>query len=184
MLTQILAPLTVAAVTISGVVFAQTPQAGQDHSSHHPASNDVNVAAPAPGSLPSAEAFNQQMKAMQDMHQRMKSAKTPAERAKVMDDHMRVMQSSMAMMSQMHGGTMGMSSMSAMSGSTSGGMGTMPPGAQGSSSQSQSGSHSGMSGMSGMCGMMNMHVQMERRMTMMEHLLHMMVDRFATVPSN
>ena len=45
---------------------------------------------------------------MQDMHQKMQAAKSPAERAKLMDEHMKLMQSGMAMMGRMHGGKGGM----------------------------------------------------------------------------
>ena len=38
-------------------------------------------------------------------------AKTPAERAKLMEDHMKLMQSGMAMLGQMRGGTAGMGGM-------------------------------------------------------------------------
>ena len=44
------------------------------------------------------------MKAMQDMHQQMMSAKTPSERPALMADHMKAMQGGMAMMKEMHGG--------------------------------------------------------------------------------
>jgi hypothetical protein len=36
--------------------------------------------------------------------------------------------------------------------------------------------------MAGMSGMMNMHMQMERRMAMMEQMMQMMVDREAARP--
>ena len=49
------------------------------------------------------------MKAMQDMHQQMMSAKTPAERQALMADHMKAMQGGMAMMKEMHEGMPGMS---------------------------------------------------------------------------
>jgi hypothetical protein len=41
------------------------------------------------------------MKAMQEMHQKMQGAKTPAERAALMDEHMKTMRSGMGMMRQM-----------------------------------------------------------------------------------
>lgn len=47
------------------------------------------------------------MKAMQDMHQKMTSAKTPSERQALMADHMKAMQGGMAMMKEMHGGMRG-----------------------------------------------------------------------------
>lgn len=129
MRTKILAASALATAIISGTAFAQTPKAEEDHSAHHPAGSASAASASAPSATPSPEAFNQQMKAMQDMHQKMQAAKSPAERAKLMEDHMRIMQSGMAMMSQMRGGASGMGGMSGMSGSTSGGMGGMPPSA-------------------------------------------------------
>ena len=149
--TKILTVSTLVTVIFSGVAFAQAPKADEVHSAHHPAGS---APAASPGATPSPEAFDRQMKAMQDMHQRMQAAKTPAERAKLMDDHMRIMRSGMAMMSQMHGGTSSMAGMSGMRSSTSEGMG----------------------------GMMNMHMQMERRMAMMEQMMQMMIDREAGVP--
>ena len=63
---------------------------------------------------------DQQMKTMQEMHQKMQSAKTPEERAALMKDHMKTMQDGMAMMGQMRGG-MGMG-MGGGKGATGGGM--------------------------------------------------------------
>ena len=47
----------------------------------------------------------------QDMRQKLRATKTPAERAKLMEDHMKLMQSGMAMLGQMRGGTAGMGGM-------------------------------------------------------------------------
>ncbi|VTU35964.1 hypothetical protein H4CHR_03794 [Variovorax sp. PBS-H4] len=66
-----------------------------EHAAHHMAS--------AEGKADSAR-IDEQMKLMQDMHQKMMAAKTPAERAALMKDHMRAMQGSMNMMSQMKSG--------------------------------------------------------------------------------
>jgi len=57
------------------------------------------------------------------MHQKMMAAKTPAERAALMKDHMKVMQDGMAMMGQMGGGMPMMDQMG-------GGMSSMPGGMQ------------------------------------------------------
>lgn len=51
------------------------------------------------------------MKAMQDMHQKMMTAKTPAERQALMADHTKAMQGGMAMMNEMQGGMQGMGGM-------------------------------------------------------------------------
>lgn len=93
-------------LVLSGMAFAQTQKAEEDHSAHHPAGNTPPAAAPAsnPDAAPAPEAIDRQMKAMQDMHQKMQAAKTAAERAKLMDEHMKLMRSGMAMMGQMRGG--------------------------------------------------------------------------------
>ena len=51
------------------------------------------------------------MKAMQEMHQKMMGAKTPAERQAMMADHMKAMQDGMAMMKEKQGGMQGMAGM-------------------------------------------------------------------------
>jgi hypothetical protein len=48
-----------------------------------------------------------QMKAMQAVHEKMMTAKTPDERSKLMADHMKTMQDAMAMMDGMSGTGMG-----------------------------------------------------------------------------
>ena len=60
-----------------------------------------------------------QMKAMQAMHDKMMSAKTPEERSKLMAEHMKTMQDGMAMMEGMSGAGMGgMKGMPGMTGDT------------------------------------------------------------------
>jgi len=90
--------VTAAAVTLAGCSSFSgsggTP--GEAHDAHHPA------AEPAPKVDPAT--FDQQMKTMQEMHQKMMAAKTPAERAALMNVHMKAMQDGMAMMGQMGGG--------------------------------------------------------------------------------
>jgi hypothetical protein len=88
---------TAAVVSLAGC--SSLPWSGakqaDEHAGHHPAD-----AAPQ---LEPAK-VDHQMKAMQDMHQKMMAAKTPAERAALMKDHMKAMQDGMAMMGQMGGG--------------------------------------------------------------------------------
>lgn len=67
----------------------------------------------------SMAAMEPRMKAMQDMHQKMMDAKTPAERQAMMAEHMKSMQDGMAMMKEMHGGMQGMGCMTSMTGMTS-----------------------------------------------------------------
>lgn len=83
---------------LSGIAAAATPAGGDEHAAHHPAGT---VAIPAPAG------YDQQMKMMQEMHQKMAAAKTPEERAALMKDHMKTMQDGMGMMGQMRGGMMG-----------------------------------------------------------------------------
>lgn len=154
---------------VAGCAVAQSPRASDEHSGHHPesaAQSGTVAAQPAPAAsvAPTPEAFDRQMKAMQEMHKKMQAAKTPAERAALMDEHMKLMQSGMAMMGIGHSaGGMG--------------MGMMQPGAQAKPGMPAA------SGSQGMGGMMGMHAQMERRMAMMEHMMQMMVDRQAAMPA-
>ncbi len=139
------------ALVVSGCAVTQPPKAEEDYSAHHPAGSAPATAtiqaAPMPTSMPnpSPDALNRQLQAMEAMHQKMQAAQTPTERAALMSEHMKLMQSGMAMMGQMRG--------------------TAPAAA------------GGMPGMGGMGDMMGMHMQMERRMTMMEQMMQMMVDR-------
>jgi len=71
----------------------------EEHAAHHPPQGVAKV---------DDAKVDQQMKMMQDMHQKVVAAKTPEERAALTKDHMKSMQDGMAMMGQMGGG-MGMS---------------------------------------------------------------------------
>ncbi len=85
-------------------VSAQVSQ--QDHSAHHPDGGAAPPAAAAgapPAGPVGADRYAEQMKKMQDMHVRLQSAKTPAERRALMDEHLQLMQSGMDMMAQMGG---------------------------------------------------------------------------------
>ncbi len=69
----------------------------------------MNAASPDGGSVPMAmgatgtmAAPDTRMKAMQEMHQKMRNASTPAERQALMADHMKAMQGGMAMMKETH----------------------------------------------------------------------------------
>jgi hypothetical protein len=48
--------------------------------------------------------MDMQMKAMQEMHEKMMATRTPEERQALMSEHRKAMQDGMAMMGQMHGG--------------------------------------------------------------------------------
>jgi hypothetical protein len=156
---------------VTGCAVAQSPKPADEHSGHHPAGGAQSSAvatlpAPATTAAPTPDAFNHQMKAMQEMHKKMQAAKTPAERAELMDGHMKLMQSGMAMMNMGNSGGMGMGM----------GMGMMQQGAQAKPAMPAASEGSGMS------GMMGMHAHMERRMAMMEQMMQMMVDRQAAMP--
>ena len=124
------------------------PKQPAEHKAHHPAAETAPKVDPAK--------FDQQMKTMQEMHQKMMTARTPAERAALMKDHMKAMQDGMAMMGQMSGGPM--------------------MGQKGGSMSMQGG------GMSSMPGSPSMHMDMMQRMDMMEMMMQMMVDREAAKP--
>jgi hypothetical protein len=150
---------------VAGCAIAQSPKPEDEHAGHHPADAQSGGVAsqPAPASTATPDAFDRQMTAMQEMHKKMQAAKTPAERSALMDEHMKLMQSGMAMMGAGSSGGMG--------------MGMMQQGAQAKPAMPAA------SGNSGMGGMMGMHAQMERRMAMMEQMMQMMVDRQAAMPS-
>ena len=151
---------------VAGCAIAKSPKPADEHAGHHPGDTQNGVAtqpAPAATAVPAPDAFDRQMKAMQEMHKKMQLAKTPAERSSLMDEHMKLMQSGMAMMGAGSSGGMG--------------MGMMQQGSQAKPAMPAA------SGNSGMGGMMGMHAQMERRMAMMEQMMQMMVNRQAAMPS-
>ncbi|MDA0892178.1 MAG: hypothetical protein O3C15_07650 [Proteobacteria bacterium] len=101
---------------------------------------------------PSTESIERQMKAMQDMHQKMQSSMTATERAALLREHTELMHSSMAMLNKMQSG----------------------------SSHGGATAYNKESAPSGMGGMMGMHRQMEHRVSMIEQLMQMMIDRERT----
>lgn len=82
----------VIAVSVAAFVSAcASPGMADRHGRHHPdAGEPVAMAAMEP-----------RMKAMQEMHQKMASARSPEERQALMADHMKAMQGGMAMMKDM-----------------------------------------------------------------------------------
>ena len=83
------------------------------HKAHHPAgAASAGAASKAmPGkTTPEKARMATQMKAMQEMHDKMMGAKTPEERSALMAEHMKTMQEGMAMMKGM-GGMGGMGGM-------------------------------------------------------------------------
>lgn len=81
----------------SAVAIAGTPAAADNaaHDAHHP--NKATAKAP---SKENREA-DEQMQTMRVMHEKMMNAKTPQERAALMDEQMKVMQNGMSMMEMM-----------------------------------------------------------------------------------
>ena len=103
---KLVRPLSLAlalfAVGVSGWAAQHDP-----HKAHHPAGS---ASAAAPKSMPGKTApamapMANQMKAMQEMHDKMMGAKTPEERNALMAEHMQTMQEGMGMMKGMGGMT-------------------------------------------------------------------------------
>ena len=143
-----------AAATFCLVGCAQTPV---DHAAHHPEVTAFAAAGPMSmgGANGSMAQMDEHMKAMREMHEKMKRARTPEEKSALMAEHMKLMQDGMAMM---------------------GGMG--PGGMMGK------GGMDGMKGKAPMSGDMAMHGQMmEKRMEMMQSMMQMMMDRMPQSPA-
>ncbi|MGZ5180240.1 MAG: hypothetical protein ACXWC6_03140 [Ramlibacter sp.] len=157
-----LVPCVLALAT--SLAFAQADS--QDHAAHHPEGAGSAAAATAPA-MP--DRFGQQMQMMQDMHRRMQSARSPAEKQALMAEHLKLMQSGMDMMAQMG---------QASSSMAMGGMAAAPA----TGTQGNQPGPSDQTGPGSMGGMMAMHGSMERRMAMMEQMMQMMVDREAAMP--
>ena len=128
----------------------------------------TNAASPSGGNAPmamgAAETMpmsDSRMKAMQEMHQKMANAATPAERQALMADHMKAMQGGMAMMKEMQ----------AMHGA--GGMGGM-------GMMDSSGGAAPMAGMGDGKGMptdmAKRHQMMADHMAMMQMMMDMMAN--------
>ena len=84
----------------SALIFA-TPAFAED--AHHPEAA-AKAAKNAPSKAVAKESMDKmdkQMMAMQEMHEKMMSAKTPEERSALMADHMKAMQGGMSMMGGM-----------------------------------------------------------------------------------
>jgi hypothetical protein len=157
--------IAVATASFGFVGCAQTPA---DHGGLSPGSTPaaaMSMPLPMASAAPLAR-MDEQMKAMQAMHDKMMQAQTPEQRNALMAAHRAVMQDSMAMMGSMgHGGMMAGGAMGAM-----GGMNDKPD-------------NSGTPGMQAMPGKgaadgdMGMHHQMmEKRMQMMQSMMQLMMD--------
>ena len=71
------------------------------HQAHHPAGT---ASAPAGKAMPGKARMDSQMKAMNEMHDRMLAAKSPQERDALAAEHLKLMQNSMAMINSMSPG--------------------------------------------------------------------------------
>lgn len=128
------------------------------HNAQRPdAASTGNMSMPMDGSDAQMARMDEQMTAMQAMHDKMMQARTPEERSAMMAEHMEVMQNSMAMMSEMGSGGM----------MDKGGMKDKPD----------------MQNKDRMHGDMGKHRQMmEKRMQMMQSMMQMMMDRMPPAP--
>ena len=114
----------------------------------------VSAASAAAEASQLSDPYEEKMLAMKDMHEKMRSARTPAERRSLMREHREVMQSAMDMMRQMR------EKDRSTEDELKGGMGMMP-----------------LSHKPHMEKMRKKHADMERRMAMMEQMMQMMLDR-------
>jgi hypothetical protein len=106
--------LVLAAILASSIFMAYAED------EHHPADAPASAtAASAPSESTMNKAMSEQMQKMQAAHDKAAAAKTPAERQAAMQEGMKTMRDSMAMMSKHHdaAGCMGMGSGMEMSGS-------------------------------------------------------------------
>ncbi|HET7868418.1 MAG TPA: hypothetical protein VFL86_28740 [Burkholderiaceae bacterium] len=84
------------ALTLAGCATGPTDDG---YAAHHGPRAGMNApGAPTPGQMDSM------MNSMQEMNDKMLAAKTPEERAKLMQEHMKLMHDGMGMMGQMRGG--------------------------------------------------------------------------------
>jgi len=158
---QTLAALFVAAILAAPFgASAATPSKADEHAAHHP---DASASAPGP-------AMDERMKAMQEMRDKMASAKTPEERQALMADHMLAMQGGMQMMKAME--TPGMGGMGGM-----GGMARMAD----KSGKPTMGPKPGTKGIP--ADMAQQHQMMEGRMDMMQTMMEMMMQRMPATPA-
>ena len=82
------------AATTALVLSGCAAMRAEDHAAHHP---------PPSAAGSGADRAAEQMKEMQEMHRKMRAAKTPEERQALMADHMKAMKDGMSMMCQMGG---------------------------------------------------------------------------------
>lgn len=92
--------LVLAITVVTASAWAATDD---QHQAHHPAGAATAPASKVMSGNPSPDmaGMDTQMKAMQEMHDKMMAAKTPEDRNALMAEHMKTMQDGMAMMNGM-----------------------------------------------------------------------------------
>ncbi len=103
--------LSITALTTAALATSAGAATDGPHDSHHPAAaGAVQIAQAAPGNpamgmgrMATAPGYAEQMKAMQQMHEKMMAARTPAERSALMAEQMKLMHNGMTMMGGMGG---------------------------------------------------------------------------------
>jgi len=117
---------TAALLSLLVAGFSAVHAAPDEHAAHHPAA-DSKAATDTPPAAPAGAMAN--MKTMQEQMSAIRAAKDPKQRAKLMDEHMRTMQSTMQMMQQDKGcmmmGKEGMAGGAMKDGESGGGMSMM-----------------------------------------------------------
>ena len=103
---KLVRPLSLALALFAAGASSWAAQHDQ-HKAHHPAGSASAAASKSmPGkTTPDMARMANQMKAMQEMHDKMMAAKTPEERNALMAEHMKAMQEGMGMMKGMGGMT-------------------------------------------------------------------------------
>ena len=102
---KIVRALVLAITVVSASAWAVTDD---QHQAHHPAGATTAPASKVMSGSSSSDmaSMDTQMKAMQEMHEKMMAAKTPEERNVLMAEHMKTMQDGMTMMNGMSPGGM------------------------------------------------------------------------------
>ncbi len=103
--------LSITALSTAALATSAWAATDDPHDSHHPAATGaIQLAQAAPGNpamgmggMATSPGYADQMKSMQQMHEKMVAAKTPSERNALMAEQMKLMQNGMNMMGGMGG---------------------------------------------------------------------------------
>jgi hypothetical protein len=158
---------TVLTIALAAASLGANAQTAAEHTQHHPTEPTKKTLKAPTAKSPSKPneavvAMDGKIKAMREMHEKMRAAKTPEERKALMGDHMSAMQDGMSMMETMNsmGGMPEMGDMKGMSGK---------------------GPDAKKGGMS--MDMIGHHEAMQKRMEMMTIMMQMMMDRMPASPA-